>query len=82
MPLEPGEQTEQHFGTVFEWTKLPLTCRFLAMHLMTQAKNNISAPELNRHPGVRRRAGGVRAVASAPAAPREKVHSILLIHVH
>ena len=36
-------------GTVFEATKLPLTRWFLAMHLLTQAKNNLSALELKRH---------------------------------
>ena len=39
-------------GTVFESSKLPLTSWFLAMHLMTQAKNNVSALELKRHLGV------------------------------
>ena len=39
-------------GTMFEATKLPLTLWFLAMHLMTQAKNNVSALELKRHLGV------------------------------
>jgi len=36
-------------GTIFESSKLPLPSWFLAMHLMTQAKNNISALELKRH---------------------------------
>ena len=36
-------------GTVFESTKLPLTSWFLAMHLLTQSKNNVSALELGRH---------------------------------
>ena len=36
-------------GTIFEATKLPLTRWFLAMHLLTQAKNNVSALELMRH---------------------------------
>jgi hypothetical protein len=40
-------------GTIFDATKLPLTCWFVAMHLMTQAKNNVSALELKRHLGVR-----------------------------
>ena len=40
-------------ATIFESTKLPLTTWFLAMHLMTQAKNNVSALELKRHLGVR-----------------------------
>ena len=39
-------------GTVFESSKLPLSTWFLAMHLMTQAKNNVSALELKRHLGV------------------------------
>ena len=39
-------------GTIFESSKLPLPTWFLAMHLMTQAKNNVSALELKRHLGV------------------------------
>ena len=39
-------------GTIFESTKLPLTRWFVAMHLLTQAKNNVSALELMRHLGV------------------------------
>jgi ribosomal protein L37AE/L43A len=39
-------------GTVFEATKLPLVRWFLAMHLLTQSKNNVSALELKRHLGV------------------------------
>ena len=46
-------QTTVTAGTVFEATKLPLSRRFLAMHLMTQAKNNVSALELKRHLGLR-----------------------------
>jgi transposase-like protein len=38
--------------TIFAATKLPLTRWFLAMHLLTQAKNNVSALELKRHLGV------------------------------
>lgn len=36
-------------GTVFESSKVPLTSSLLAMHLMTHAKNNVSALELKRH---------------------------------
>ena len=36
-------------GSVFESSKVPLTNWFLAMHLMAQAKNNVSALELKRH---------------------------------
>jgi len=39
-------------GTIFESTKLPLTSWFLAMHLLTQSKNNVSALELGRQLGV------------------------------
>ena len=39
-------------GTIFDSTKLPLTRWFLAMHLLTQSKNNVSALELKRHLGV------------------------------
>ena len=39
-------------GTVLESSKVPLTSWFLAMHLMSQAKNNVSALELKRHLGV------------------------------
>lgn len=40
--------------TVFGATKLPLPLRlwFLAMHLLTQSKNNVAAFELMRHLGV------------------------------
>ena len=39
-------------GTIFEATKLGLSRWFLAMHLLTQAKNNVAALELKRHLGV------------------------------
>jgi len=39
-------------GTMFEASKLPLTRWFLAMQLLTQAKNNVSALELMRQLGV------------------------------
>ena len=39
-------------GTIFEASKLPLTVWFLAMHLLTQAKTNMSMLELSRHLGV------------------------------
>ena len=45
-------QTSLLSGTIFEATKLPLTRWFLVMHLLTQAKNNVSALELMRHLGV------------------------------
>lgn len=49
------EQTTVTCGTIFQATKLPLTVWFLGMHLLTQAKNNVSALELKRHLGVRYR---------------------------
>jgi hypothetical protein len=39
-------------GTIFESSKLALPTWFLAMHLITQSKNNVSALELKRHLGV------------------------------
>ncbi|MBC7481807.1 MAG: transposase [Rhizobacter sp.] len=39
-------------GTIFEATKLGLSRWFLAMHQLTQSKNNIAALELMRHLGV------------------------------
>jgi hypothetical protein len=45
-------QTSLRAGTVFEASKLPLTRWFLAMQLLTQAKNNVSALELKRQLGV------------------------------
>lgn len=39
-------------GTIFESSKLGLFRWFLAMHLLTQTKNNVSALELMRHLGV------------------------------
>jgi ribosomal protein L37AE/L43A len=47
------EQTTVTCGTIFEATKLPLTKWFLAMHMLTQAKNSVAALELKRHLGVR-----------------------------
>jgi hypothetical protein len=45
-------QSTLRAGTVFAATKLSLTRWFLAMHLLTQAKNNVCALELSRHLGV------------------------------
>lgn len=45
-------QTTVISGTIFHATKISLTRWFLAMHLLTQAKNNVSALELKRHLGV------------------------------
>ena len=39
-------------GTIFAGTKLPLTRWFLALQLLTQSKNNVSALELKRQLGV------------------------------
>lgn len=45
-------QTSLTSGTVFAATKLPLRTWFLAMYLLTQTKNGISALELHRQLGV------------------------------
>lgn len=47
-----GRQCSLICGTMFEATKLPLRIWFLAMQLLTQAKNNVSALELRRQLGV------------------------------
>ena len=39
-------------GTIFEATKLRLSRWFWSLHLPTQSKNNVAAPELTRHPGI------------------------------
>ncbi|MGH2372193.1 MAG: IS1595 family transposase, partial [bacterium] len=49
-------QTTITAGTIFADTKLPLRLWFLAMYLLTQSKNNVSALELMRHLGVGYRA--------------------------
>ena len=45
-------QTSLISGTIFEASKLPLSRWFLAMQLLTQSKNNVSALELRRQLGV------------------------------
>lgn len=45
-------QTSLTAGTVFAYSKLPLTVWFLALYLLTQQKNGISALELKRQLGV------------------------------
>ncbi|PUB91772.1 MAG: IS1595 family transposase [gamma proteobacterium symbiont of Ctena orbiculata] len=41
-------QTSLISGTIFEYTKLPLTTWFLGMYILTQPKNGVSALELKR----------------------------------
>ncbi len=45
-------QTSLTAGTLFAYTKLPLSTWFLAIYLLTQTKNGISAMELARQLGV------------------------------
>lgn len=45
-------QTSLTSGTIFEYTKLPLTTWFLGMYVLTQPKNGISALELKRQLGI------------------------------
>ena len=47
-----GYQSSVTVGTVLEHTKLPLSSWFLAIYLMTQSKNAVSALELKRQLGV------------------------------
>lgn len=46
------QQTSVTSGTIFAGTKLPLNQWFLAMHLLTQSKNGLSALALKRDVGV------------------------------
>jgi hypothetical protein len=52
-------QTSLISGTIFEASKLPLSRWFLAMQLLTQSKNNVSALELKRQLGVNYRSAWV-----------------------
>ena len=45
-------QTSLIAGTLIEYTKLPLTRRFLAMYLLTQTKNGALALKLSRQLGL------------------------------
>jgi transposase-like protein len=47
-----GYQCSLIAGTIFEASKLPLTRWFMAMQLLSQAKNNVAALELMRQLGV------------------------------
>lgn len=47
-----GQHVRPLSGTVFRSTKLPLRHWFLAMYLLVQSKNGLSAGELKRHLGV------------------------------
>ena len=46
-------QTSLKAGTIFHKSKVPLTAWFLAIYLLTQSKNDISALELSRQLGVK-----------------------------
>lgn len=46
------QQTSLTAGTLLSNSKLPLTVWFLAIYLITQGKNGISALELSRHLGI------------------------------
>ena len=50
-------QTSVLAGTVFQASKLPLRTWFLALHLLTQSKNNLSALALKRQLGVAYKTG-------------------------
>ena len=46
------QQTSLTAGTLFAYSKLPLSIWFLAIYLMTQEKNGVSALELSRELGI------------------------------
>ena len=45
-------QTSVTSGTIFEYTKLPLTTWFLGMYLLTQSKNGTSVLSMKRQLGI------------------------------
>lgn len=45
-------QTSLTSGTIFEYTKLPLTVWFLGMYILTQPKSGVSALEMKRQLGI------------------------------
>ncbi len=45
-------QTSLISGTIFEYTKLPLTLWFLGMYILTQSKSGVSALEMKRQLGI------------------------------
>ena len=47
------KQTSGRAGTIFHKSSTPLTKWFLAMHLVTSAKNDVSSLELSRQIGVK-----------------------------
>lgn len=47
-----GRQTSVTAGTIFAGSKLPLSTGFLAMYLITQAKNGLSSLALSRPMGI------------------------------
>lgn len=59
-------------GTLFEATKLPLTRWFLAMQLLTQSKNNVSALELRRQLGVSYRTAWLMRPGATGAGARNR----------
>jgi len=46
------QQTSLISGTIFEYTKLPLTLWFLGMYILTQPKSGVSALEMKRQLGI------------------------------
>ena len=52
MHAPAGTSAASSAAPIFEATKLALSRWFLAMHLLTQSKNNVAALELKRHLGV------------------------------
>lgn len=70
-------QTSLKAGTVFHKSKVPLTKWFLAIYLLTQSKNDISALELSRQLGVKYdTAWGMKHKLMAAMAERNKAYRL------
>ena len=72
-----GRQTSIVSGTLFQASKLPLRLWFLAMHLLSAAKTNLSALEIKRHLGVcYRTAWRVKQMVMQAMTAREKAREL------
>ncbi len=69
-------------GTLFSWTKLPLTSWFLAIHLIMRSGHRISGAELSRRLGVNQNTAlkMKRKILAALQDPQERSALQVLVH--
>ncbi|MDE0101338.1 MAG: IS1595 family transposase [Bryobacterales bacterium] len=69
-------------GTLFSWTKLPLTSWFLAIHLIMRSGRRISGAELSRRLGVNQNTAlkMKRKILAALQDPKERSALRVLVH--